>query len=89
MEIPEDQCGKSVPHLDAHLELGGTLAFLCYFRKKAPSYICHWVLNTPLKLTVKAPEQFHPHCSSVFIVDFEHIGFHAYITYFTHSCFHS
>ena len=46
-----------------------------------------WVLNRPLKLKIKTPEQCHSHCSVGFIVDFGHIsqiGLHAYFTHFTH-----
>ena len=47
----------------------------------------HWVLNKPLNVEMKTPEQFHLSCSEDFIADFQdisHIGFHACFTYFTH-----
>ena len=48
-------------------------------------------IPTPLKLTIKTSEQQLLCCPCAFIVDFEQIlsiGFYAYLTYFTNTCFH-
>ena len=42
-------------------------------------------IPTPLKLSIKTPEQYHSCCSCALRVDFEqilYIGFHAYLAYF-------
>ena len=66
------------------------LAFVCWIAKK----LYHRCLSgssiiTPLKLTIKTPEQHHSCRSCALIVDFVHsfyIGFLTYFTYFINSC---
>ena len=50
----------------------------------------NWVLNTHTsEVLIKTPEQHHPRHSCALIVhQILYIGFHAYLTYSTNSCFH-
>ena len=50
----------------------------------------NWVLTTRIsEVSIKTPEQHHSRHSCAFIVyQILYIGFHAYLTYFTNSCFH-
>ena len=46
-------------------------------------------IPTPLKLSIKTPEQHHSRCPCAFIADqILYTGFHACLTYFTNSSFH-
>ena len=46
-------------------------------------------IRTPLKLSIKSPEQHHSRRPCAYIVDqILYIRFDAHLTYFTNSCFH-